>query len=63
MYFHVVDALQIAGGKVATAAKLWEPHVVADRELITGQNPGSDKALATALVEALDRQCAGANAA
>lgn len=63
MFFHVVDALQIAGGKVTTTATLWESHVVVDRELITGQNPGSDKALATALVEALDRQHAGANAA
>jgi putative intracellular protease/amidase len=35
-------------------AKAWSPNVVVDRELITGQNPFSDHALAKALVEKLD---------
>ena len=56
MYFHPVDALETAGGKVTTAAKLWEPHVVEDRELITGQNPASDQAIAAALLAALGRR-------
>lgn len=35
-------------------AQAWQPHVVVDRELITGQNPFSDKALAKALLEQLE---------
>jgi putative intracellular protease/amidase len=37
-------SLEIAGGNVSTAAG-WQPLVVQDRELITGQNPASDRAL------------------
>jgi len=55
LYFRVVDALEIAGGTVITTDVNFEPHVVVDRELITGQNPASDRLLATKLVEALDR--------
>lgn len=53
---HTVDALQTAGGKVTTSAKVFEPHIEEDRELITGQNPAADHALAGALVKALERQ-------
>jgi putative intracellular protease/amidase len=55
MYFHVVDALKTAGGDVSTGAVDFEPHVVVDRELITGQNPRSDHLVGSTLVEALDR--------
>ncbi len=55
LYFNVVDALQTAGGQVITTATDFEPHVVEDRELITGQNPRSDRALAGKFVAALDR--------
>ena len=55
LYFNMVDALQIAGGKVSTTAIDFEPHVVEDRELITGQNPRSDKPIAARLVQALER--------
>ncbi|MET3857302.1 type 1 glutamine amidotransferase domain-containing protein [Rhizobium sp. OAE497] len=58
LYFNVVDALQTAGGKVVTTAVDFEPHVIVDRELITGQNPRSDHPLAARLVEALDRATA-----
>ena len=51
--FYVADALRLAGGKVKHGQANWKPFVVRDRELITGQNPGSDHALADALVEAL----------
>lgn len=51
--FYVQDALQLAGGKTSKAVKNWAPHVVRDRELITGQNPGSDKALADTLIKVL----------
>jgi putative intracellular protease/amidase len=54
--FRTVDALQTAGGRVTTSAKVFEPHLEVDRELITGQNPASDHALASALVKALDQQ-------
>lgn len=50
--YYVEAALQAAGGRVTVAAP-WSPHVVVDRELITGQNPMSDKALAAALLRAL----------
>jgi putative intracellular protease/amidase len=55
MLFHVVDALAAAGGKVSVGALDFDPHVVEDRELITGQNPRSDHQLGAALVRALDR--------
>ena len=55
MYFHVVDALEIAGGKVITTAVDFEPNVIEDRELITGQNPRSDHLIGAKLVQALDR--------
>jgi putative intracellular protease/amidase len=49
------DALRIAGGDVITGTADFAPHVIVDRELITGQNPRSDRPIAKALVEALDR--------
>jgi len=55
LYFYMPDALRIAGGEVVTGATDFEPHVIVDRELITGQNPRSDHPIAKALVEALDR--------
>jgi putative intracellular protease/amidase len=58
MYFHVVDALKIAGGDVTTGAVDFEPNVVEDRELITGQNPRSDHVVGATLVRALDRAIA-----
>jgi putative intracellular protease/amidase len=42
--FFPQQALQIVGGNVSTVTA-WHPNVVKDRELITGQNPGSDAAL------------------
>jgi len=60
LYFNVADALQIAGGEVITTTVNFEPNVIEDRELITGQNPRSDRPLATRLVAALDRSLARA---
>ena len=54
-YFHVVDALKIAGGDVSPAAVDFEPNVIIDRELITSQNPGSDHLIGEKLVQALRR--------
>src|SRR5262245_20288451 len=58
MYFYMVDALTAAGGKVTTNPTNFQPNVVEDRELITGQNPRSDHPIAAKLIEALD--CASA---
>ena len=58
MYFHVVDALKIARGDVTTGAVDFEPNLIEDRELITGQNPRSDHLVGATLVRALDRAIA-----
>lgn len=54
LYFNMPDALGLAGGIVTTGPD-FEPHVIEDRELITGQNPRSDHPIAAKLVAALDR--------
>lgn len=53
MYFHMPEALTTAGAKVTTGAD-FAPHVIEDREVITGQNPRSDHAIGARLVAALD---------
>jgi putative intracellular protease/amidase len=58
LYFNMVDALQAAGGAVMTTPADFEPNVVEDRELITGQNPRSDHLVAAAFIGALDRATA-----
>lgn len=59
LHFDMPSALTAAGGSVAVTAD-FQPHVVIDRELITGQNPRSDHPIAKAFVEALDRSTATA---
>src|SRR5262249_44727784 len=57
MYFNMPYALTTAGGQVTTGSVDFAPNVVVDRELITGQNPRSDHAIAAKLIEALaDRE-------
>ncbi len=53
LYFDMPRALTAAGGTVENGVENFAPFVVTDRELITGQNPASDKPLAKAFVEAL----------
>ena len=54
--FYVSDALRIAGGMVEQSDQgIFKSHVVQDRELITGQNPPSDQALAALFLQALER--------
>jgi len=60
MHFTMPDALRAAGGQVLTADVDFEPNVVVDRELITGQNPRSDHPIAVKLIEALDQASAAA---
>lgn len=55
LHFTMPDALRMAGGDVCTNPLDFEPNVVEDRELITGQNPRSDRALAATLIAALNR--------
>jgi putative intracellular protease/amidase len=55
--FYVATALEIAEAKVETKG-VFQPHAVEDRELITGQNPPSDHAIADLFVKALDRYVA-----
>ena len=49
------QAMSAAGGELQYA-EAWQPNVVVDRELITGQNPFSDHLLAKTLIEALNAQ-------
>ncbi|GAM03674.1 type 1 glutamine amidotransferase domain-containing protein [Novosphingobium sp. MBES04] len=53
LHFDMPKALRLAGGEVSAANEDFAPHVVVDRELITGQNPASDHAIAKAMIEAL----------
>lgn len=62
MYFNMPYALKMAGGEVINGSVDFEPHVIADRELITGQNPRSDHPIAAKLIEAL-AHCEGRAAA
>ncbi|MGY4527242.1 type 1 glutamine amidotransferase domain-containing protein [Pseudomonas sp. UBA4617] len=55
LLFYPAGAMAMAGGDMGYA-KAWQPNVVVDRELITAQNPFSDKALAKALLEKLAEQ-------
>jgi putative intracellular protease/amidase len=52
MQFYPEDALTVAGGTVVVAPPK-QSHVVHDRELITGQNPYSDREFADALIKVL----------
>ncbi|MGO0633590.1 type 1 glutamine amidotransferase domain-containing protein [Pseudomonas sp. SAR267] len=52
LQFYPAKAMAGAGGAMSYA-QAWQPHVQVDRELITGQNPFSDKALAKVLLEKL----------
>jgi putative intracellular protease/amidase len=54
--FYVNDALRIAGGDVSISDKgIFTPFLIEDRELITGQNPPTDREMAKHFVKALDR--------
>src|SRR5262249_2842508 len=53
MYFNMPYALNTAGGDVINGSVDFQPHVIVERELITGQNPRSDHAIAAKLIETL----------
>jgi putative intracellular protease/amidase len=52
--WYVDTALKNAGAVFDDAPAAWVSHVVVDRNLITGQNPGSTEATADAVLKALD---------
>tara|TARA_B100000700_G_scaffold321961_1_gene422408 strand:- start:25 stop:879 length:855 start_codon:yes stop_codon:yes gene_type:complete len=52
--YYPAAAMQAAGANLEQA-EAWQPNVVVDRELITGQNPFSDKVLAEALIQQLEQ--------
>jgi putative intracellular protease/amidase len=52
--FLVEDMLVVHGGHYSQAAD-WQPHVVTDGLLVTGQNPASSEAAAKALLALLDK--------
>lgn len=54
LYFDMSDALRLAGATISARSDC-RPYVIEDREVITGENPRSDHALAAALIAALDR--------
>jgi putative intracellular protease/amidase len=51
--FLVEDMLKERGGRFSRAPD-WQPHVVVDGTLITGQNPASSAPAARALLQQLD---------
>jgi putative intracellular protease/amidase len=53
LQYYPGKAMQQAGGRMQFS-EAWSSNVVVDRELITGQNPFSDKALAAAVLKQLD---------
>jgi putative intracellular protease/amidase len=56
--FLVEDSLKQNGGLYSKAAD-WQPHVVTDGLLITGQNPASSEPAATALLALLHESASG----
>jgi putative intracellular protease/amidase len=54
LQYYPGKAMQQAGGDMQYS-EAWTPNVVIDRELITGQNPFSDKALAEAVLAQLQQ--------
>ncbi|MEM9103812.1 MAG: hypothetical protein AAGB12_16000 [Pseudomonadota bacterium] len=47
------DALTLAGGNYLRNKQDWQPHIVVDRELITGQNNKSSTGVAQAMLKLL----------
>lgn len=52
--FLLEDKLKEKGGKYSKAEADWASYAVSDERLFTGQNPGSSKAVAALMVDALN---------
>lgn len=55
LFYWPQDALTKAGGAYSRSKQDWQPHIVVDRELITGQNNKSSTGVALALLKMLDQ--------
>ena len=55
LFYWPQDALTKAGGDYSRSEQDWQPHVVVDRELITGQNNKSSVGVANAMIKLLSR--------
>lgn len=53
MKFYPQTALEQAGGRFSSNTAPWTPHVVVDREVITGQNPASASRVGTEILNRL----------
>lgn len=51
--FLLEDKLKELGGEYSKGAEDWGSYSVSDQRLITGQNPGSSKAVASLMLDAL----------
>ena len=58
LLFSLERALRLNGAAFQRSPRNWQPHVVEDGPLMTGQNPASASALADALVTRLTRNAA-----
>jgi putative intracellular protease/amidase len=54
MQWYLETALRNAGAVFDDGRSAWSPHVVVDRNLVTGQNPNSAKAIADAVLKSLN---------
>ncbi|KZN35097.1 thiazole biosynthesis protein ThiJ [Pseudoalteromonas luteoviolacea CPMOR-2] len=54
LFYWPQNALTKAGGKYSRGEQDWQPHIVIDQELITGQNNKSSVGVAKALISKLD---------
>jgi putative intracellular protease/amidase len=59
MAWHLDTALKNAGAVFDDGPSAWASHVVVDRNLITGQNPGSTQATADAVIKKLSAPAQG----
>ncbi len=57
--FLVEAMLKEKGGRYSKAAEDWQPHVVVEGNLVTGQNPASSEPAAHAVLDLLGRGAAG----
>jgi putative intracellular protease/amidase len=51
MTFYPQDALALAGGAIANGDTPFQPNMIVDRELITGQNPASATEVAAEILK------------
>lgn len=56
LFYWPQDALTNAGGEYSRSKEDWQPHIVVDRELITGQNNKSSVGVAQELLKLLNKQ-------